>query len=101
MWSKDVGKVIGQYASPAMALKVLIKVAKITKSKKLTKYVDEIECGFASFAAGTTIWTEKGQVVIDDIQVGQTVYSRNKNNHKDQYQKVTKHLAAPHPVITC
>jgi hypothetical protein len=73
-----------------MALKVLTKVAKITKSKKLTKYIDEIECGFASFAAGTTIWTDKGNVVIDDIQVGQAVYSRNINNHKDRYQKVTK-----------
>ena len=87
---KDVGSVIGQYASPAMALKVLNKVAKITKSKKLERYIDDIECGIASFAAGTSIWTDEGKVVIDDIQIGQSVYSRNKNDHKDHVQKVTK-----------
>ena len=87
---KDVGRVIGQYASPAMALKVLNKVAKITKSKKLERYIDDIECGIASFAAGTSIWTDEGKVVIDDIQIGQSVYSRNKNDHKDHVQKVTK-----------
>ncbi len=89
---KDVGKVIGQYASPVMALKVITKVAKITKSKKLEDFAAKIDCNikYASFAAGTLVWTDKGKVAINDIQIGQSVYSRNKTSHQDQLQKVTK-----------
>ncbi|GAA0398645.1 hypothetical protein GCM10009133_04360 [Cocleimonas flava] len=88
---QDVGRIVGQNVNPAVALRVLDKLADIAGNARLADYVTnkrrDIEC--LSFPAGTPIWTANGLVNIEQITKGNIVNSRNENNFINSQQKVT------------
>lgn len=86
----DLGKVIGGYVSPAIALKLATKLAKYGGKMADAVRAVKIDVGCASFGAGTAISTPNGMVPVDEIRVGQIVFSRNQNSFHDQPQKVTQ-----------
>jgi hypothetical protein len=94
----DKGKVIGQYVSPAIAVKVATKLAKfggdirkaVDEVKKEDKKKDDDTTECASFAAGTLITTPNGLVSIETLVSGATVESRFESTFKDANQPITR-----------
>lgn len=86
----DLGKVIGSYVSPAVALKLATKLVKY--GGKMDDAVKAVKRDFrcASFAASTLIYTASGLVSIDSIAVGQHVFSRSERTWADALQPVTQ-----------
>jgi hypothetical protein len=89
----DQGYLIGSYVSPAVALKVLSKLGKLSK---YTGKIDDVikatkkEVGCASFTAGTLIQTPQGNKAIEAVVAGNEVYSRDDQHMRDSVQTVTK-----------
>jgi len=99
----DLGKVIGTYVSPALALKVATRMTKF--GGKLDDVIKALkrERGCASFAAGTTVWTPEGMVPIERISQGQHVLSRHEASFVDQPQEVLQtfgRIAPSYRVLT-
>jgi len=86
----DLGKVIGGYVSPAIAIKVATKLTryggKVADAVRRVK----LDVGCASFAAGTAISTPDGMVPVETIRAGQTVFSRNDSSFQDYPREVTQ-----------
>ena len=90
----DIGRILGENMNPAVALKVVTKLSKISGNAKLAKYADELEqdIACASFPAGTQIWTPDGPVAIETLSVGDAVLSRSTHNFQTHPQTVTHQL---------
>lgn len=84
----DLGKVIGTYVSPALALKLSTRLVRY--GGKLDDAVDSMkhEYGCASFAVGTLVLTPRGLVPIERIAAGQEVASRHETSFADKAQPV-------------
>ncbi|MFV0478357.1 MAG: polymorphic toxin-type HINT domain-containing protein, partial [Parahaliea sp.] len=87
----DIGRIIGENINPAVALKVVSKLASISGNARLARYVDDnknnIECN--SFPAGTLVWTPSGPVAIETLQVGDLVESRHELSFEQSAQAIT------------
>lgn len=87
---KDIGLVIGQNISPAAGIKIIAKLAKITRNKKLAELANRKKnkkC--ASFTASTPVWTPDGRVSIRNLLKGGLVKSRDESSLKNSDQKIT------------
>lgn len=86
----DLGKVIGSYVSPALALKLTKRL--VQYGGKLDKAVDSLkpEYGCASFGAGTLVLTPTGMIPIERINRGQEVASRHETSFDDRAQGVVQ-----------
>lgn len=95
----DIGRILGQHINPAVALKVVGKLAKLSGNDSLARYADDlehdIEC--ASFPAGTLIWTPTGPVPIEQLSVGDRVESRNTSGFTDADQPIIQELSRTAP----
>ncbi|MGE4416972.1 MAG: TadE/TadG family type IV pilus assembly protein, partial [Marinobacterium sp.] len=95
----DIGRILGQHINPAVALKVVGKLAKLSGNDSLARYADDlehdIEC--ASFPAGTLIWTPTGPVPIEQLSVGDRVESRNTSGFTDAAQPIIQELSRTAP----
>jgi hypothetical protein len=95
----DIGRILGQHINPAVALKVVGKLAKLSGNDSLARYADDlehdIEC--ASFPAGTLIWTPTGPVPIEQLSVGDRVESRNPSGFTDADQPIIQELSRTAP----
>lgn len=93
----DLGKVIGSYVSPVVAVKLASKLAKF--GGKMPDAIKDMkaEFGCASFGAGTLVMTADGLRPIESITVGQMVYSRNELSFADKAQAVTDLLGREAP----
>lgn len=86
----DLGKVIGGYVSPAIAIKVATKLTKYGGNVAEAVKQVKIDVGCASFAAGTAISTPDGMVPVEAVRAGQTVFSRNDSSFHDHPRQVTQ-----------
>lgn len=84
----DLGKVIGQYVSPAVLLKLATRLThyggKLKDAVKATKH----DLGCASFVAGTPIHTGQGTQAIESIQIGMRVNARDEWRWSETPQRV-------------
>lgn len=84
----DLGKVIGSYVSPAVALKLASKLTKyggkLADAVKATK----ADLGCASFVAGTPVLTPQGMQAIERIGKESWVHSRDDEHWSDAPQAV-------------
>jgi hypothetical protein len=85
----DLGKVIGSYVSPAVALKLAAKLAKFTGKIADAVKATKLDLGCASFIAGTPIHTPQGMSVIERITAGSLVDSRDESRWSDKAQFVS------------
>jgi single-stranded DNA-binding protein len=83
-----LGNTIGEYVSPAVALKIAGKLGKFGKLDDAIKSVKK-DFGCASFAADTTVWTSTGGTSIQSISIGQLVDSRHDQKWSQALQKVS------------
>ncbi|WP_434341205.1 polymorphic toxin-type HINT domain-containing protein [Motilimonas cestriensis] len=92
----EKGQVIGENLNPVVLFKVvktLKNTAKVNAAlKKDQDNAPEITCSIASFAAGTKIFTERGDINIEDIAVGTIVSTRSEVDFTKQWNPVTKLL---------
>lgn len=86
----DLGKVIGGYVSPAIALKLATKLSKYGGKVADAVKAVKVDVGCASFAAGTPISTPDGLVPVEAVRAGQVVFSRNERSFRDYPQEVTQ-----------
>ena len=84
----DLGKIIGQYVSPAVMLKLATRLTqyggKLSDAVRATK----LDLGCASFVAGTPIHTGQGTQAIERIGVGALVSSRDEWRWSETPQRV-------------
>jgi Contact-dependent growth inhibition CdiA C-terminal domain/Pretoxin HINT domain len=85
----DLGKVIGTYVSPAVALKLAAKLAKFTGKIADAVKATKLDLGCASFIAGTPIHTPQGMSLIERITAGSLVDSRDESRWNDKPQAVS------------
>lgn len=85
----DLGKVIGSYVSPAVALKFSAKLGKF--SGKVADAVKDFkkEVGCASFAEGTLIQTPAGSLPINSLGRNDLVAARDEYRWRDADQRIT------------
>ncbi len=86
--SFDRGRIIGENINPVFMLKLAVKLSRFDGDlvKAVEKTKEELGC--ASFVADTAVWTEKGLVPIQEVDVGDLVYSRNDAEYADEPQAV-------------
>lgn len=84
----DLGKIIGQYVSPAVMLKLATRLTqyggKLSDAVRATRH----DLGCASFVAGTPIHTGQGTQAIERIGVGALVSSRDEWRWSETPQRV-------------
>jgi hypothetical protein len=85
----DLGKVIGSYVSPAVALKLAVKLGKFTGKLADAVKATKLDLGCASFAAGTVVHTAGGLAAIDALSRNDTVASRHEVRWTDAQQRIT------------
>jgi hypothetical protein len=85
----DLGKVIGSYVSPAVALKLAAKLGKFTGKIADAVKATKVDLGCASFAAGTLVQTPTGLTAIDALNTDDWVASRDEHLWSDADQRVT------------
>lgn len=85
----DLGKVIGSYVSPAVALKLAAKLGKFTGKVADAVKGLKVDLGCASFAAGTVVQTRTGLAAIETLSTNDWVASRNELRWSDAEQRVT------------
>ena len=85
----DLGKVVGSYVSPAIALKLATRLTKFSGNLKDAVKATKHDIGCASFAAGTLVLTSQGMVPIESIAIGEQVLSRHERSYADVPQAVT------------
>ena len=85
----DLGKVIGSYVSPAVALKLAAKLGKFTGKIADAVKATKLDLGCASFIAGTSIHTPQGLSAIERITTGVMVESRDDTKWADNTQQVS------------
>jgi hypothetical protein len=85
----DLGKVIGSYVSPAVALKLAAKLGKFSGKIADAVKATKADLGCASFTAGTLIHTPQGLTAIERITRGGAVDSRDESHWHDKTQQVT------------
>jgi hypothetical protein len=83
---RDVGRILGQNASPVQLAKIVTRIAKAVDSKALKRFAEDIKC--ASFPAGTEIWTANGLSRIEELTAGTLVHSRDEHSFVSQPQKI-------------
>ncbi|MBA4502905.1 polymorphic toxin-type HINT domain-containing protein [Marinobacterium marinum] len=95
----DIGRILGQHINPAVALKVVTKLAKLSGNDSLARYADDLEHDIkcASFPASTLIWTPTGPVPIEQLSVGDRVESRNTSGFTDADQPIIQELSRTAP----
>lgn len=93
----DLGKVVGSYVSPVLAIKLASQISKysgkVADAAKALK--PEIRC--ASFGAGTLVMTPNGLRRIEELELGELVYSRNELSFADRPQAITDLLGRTAP----
>mgnify|MGYP000205632094 FL=1 len=85
----DLGKVIGSYVSPAVALKLAAKLGKFSGKIADAVKATKLDLGCASFIAGTSIHTPQGMSAIERITTGGLVESRDETKWHDKAQQVS------------
>ena len=85
----DLGKVIGSYVSPAVALKLAAKLGKFTGKIADAVKATKLDLGCASFIAGTPIHTAAGMSAIERVNTGVMVESRDETLWTDKVQPVS------------
>ncbi|MFK7732288.1 MAG: polymorphic toxin-type HINT domain-containing protein [Pseudomonadales bacterium] len=88
----DIGRIVGQNVNPATPLRVLSKLADVSKNARLSAYVKKKERGIncASFPEQTLIWTDAGLVAIEELVVAQIVASRDVEKYAASRQPITQ-----------
>lgn len=84
----DLGKVIGSYVSPAVALKLAGKLNKYAGRLGDAVAATRRDLGCASFVAGTTVATPQGLQPIERIGRDAPVHSRDEKAWSDAPQRV-------------
>lgn len=84
----DLGKVIGQYVSPAVALKLASRLTRYAGKLGDAVRSIKVDVGCASFALGTLVMTPNGAVPIEQVSVGQLVDSRNDSSFAEKAREV-------------
>ncbi len=89
---KDIGRIAGQNVNPATPLRVLSKLADVSKNARLSAYVrkKEVDLPCASFPSDTLIWTNSGLIPISKIKEGTVVVSRDERSMRDSPQLVSE-----------
>jgi len=87
--SYDLGRVVGQYVSPVVALKLAGKLTQYSGDVKAAVRATKTELGCASFAAGTAVLTAAGPLSIERIAQNDKVLSRDDRLWRDAPQSVT------------
>ncbi len=83
----ETGRIIGENLSPAALAKVASKLSSIAKA------TNRLDTGCSSFTADTLVWTDRGKIPIQNVQVGTQVLARNDKTFEDQYQPVVQLLS--------
>jgi hypothetical protein len=86
----DLGRVIGQYVSPTVALKLAGKLSKYSGDLRAAVRATKHDLGCASFVAGTPVLTPAGLLNIERVAQNDDVLSRDDRLWSDAPQKVTK-----------
>lgn len=98
----DLGKVIGQYVSPAVALKLASRLTRYAGKLGDAVRSIKVDVGCASFALGTLVMTPNGAVRIEQVSVGQLVDSRNDSSFAEkprEVQQTFSRLAPSHRLL--
>lgn len=85
----DLGNVIGSYVSPAVALKLAIKLGKFTGKLSDAVKATKADLGCASFGAGTLVHAGGELAAIEAVRQGALVDSRDEVRWTDAPQRVT------------
>lgn len=85
----DLGNVIGSYVSPAVALKLAIKLGKFTGKIADAVKATKADLGCASFAGGTPVHVGEAWVPIEEVRQGTQVHARDETRWSDAPQRVT------------
>lgn len=86
----DLGKVIGSYVSPAVALKLATRLGKYSGSVANAVKGLKKDLGCASFAVGTLVQLPTGAVAIEGVSQGDAVLSRHDRFWTDAPQAVER-----------
>jgi hypothetical protein len=94
----DLGKVIGSYVSPAVALKLATRLGKYSGKLANAVKILKKDLGCASFAGGTLVQLPDGTVAIESVNEGTRVMSRHDRFWTDAPQPVERTFGrvAPH-----
>lgn len=91
-----IGEVIGENISPAALASVVSKLRKVSKAADVVAQRERIatkldkECSGSSFLAGTLVWSEKGLVPIETLDVGDLVFGRDETKFADAPQRISE-----------
>jgi len=86
----DLGKVIGSYVSPAVALKLATRLGKYSGSVADAVKGLKKDLGCASFAGGTLVQLPSGTMAIEGVSQGDPVLSRHDRFWTDAPQAVER-----------
>ena len=82
-----IGKIIGENVSPAALANI---AAKVLRLGKVAQTVERLDTACSSFASGTKVWSENGWTPIEQIRVGDKVWSRSELTFVTELQPVKR-----------
>lgn len=85
----DLGRVVGQHVNPAVMLRLATRLSRYGDDLGAAVNATRHDFGCASFAAGTSVLTDRGRVPIEQIRIGQIVLSRDGRSQTDIPRPVT------------